>query len=481
MLRERDLADLERLLRGRVGRPGTPAWEAGRLVFAPVGRQRTPVASVRPADRSEVAAVLAWAAGTGVTVSPRSGGHAFDGLAVQNHTLLLDLRDLNQARLRSDGRLEAMAAVTNMGIAEVLGSTDRALPIGDCPTVALGGLVTGGGFGYAGRLFGLTCDHLVEATIALPDGSLVRAAVDENSDLLWACRGGGGAAGVVTDFVLDTRQVPLITAFTLKWNWTHATEAVTVHAALMREAPLTLDLKLKFRTTGIDRYIETGSIGPPDAEAGTPLVHLDGQFVGRRADAETLLAPVLSHPAMVTCDIREMSFHDAEVTLVPLGNFRNPAPPTQRPMRVASDFAAVPLDGHAAEIIVRLVDQLQRSPDLHGGGVLIEPSGGKIAEAPTDASAFFHRRTAALLQWELFHELPLSTRVRARLDDLLEQTRSALGARLTGGRYPNYGDCLDTPRQWWGGNLPKLRQIASKADPHGVIASRLSLASGEEP
>jgi FAD/FMN-containing dehydrogenase len=478
---ERDLADLARRLPGRVSPPGTPGWEAARLVFSRAGRLRTPLASVRPANRDDVATVLAWAAETGVTVSPRSGGHAFDGLAVQNHTVLLDLRDLNRVTLRPDGCLEAMPAVTNIGIAETLETTDRALPIGDCPTVALGGLVTGGGFGYAGRQFGLTCDHLVEATVALPDGSLVRAAENENSDLFWACRGGGGSAGVVTDMVLETRRVPRIAAFTITWQWAHAVEAVALHAALTSTAPRTLDLKLKFRTTGADRFMDTASAGTPDSDPGTPLVHLDGQFLGPRAEAEELLAPVLNHVAVISSDIREMSFHDAEVSLTPLSMINEPAPPTQRPMRVASDFVAEPLDGGAGEIIVGVVDALQRAPDLHGGGVLIEPSGGQIAEPPTGSAAFLHRHTTALVQWELFHDLPLEPAQRARLDSVLTEARAALGARLTGGRYVNYGDMLDTPEHWWGTNLPRLRAIAAKADPGRVIASRLNPGHRDSP
>jgi FAD/FMN-containing dehydrogenase len=471
---ERELADLARRLPGRVSLPGTAGWEAARLVFAPAGRRRRPVASVRPANRDEVAAVLFWADQAGIKVSPRSGGHAFDGFTVRDETVLIDLRELNSAVLRSDGYLQAMPAVTNMDIANVCSPHDRAVPVGDCPTVALGGLVTGGGFGYAGRLFGLTCDHLVEATVALPDGSLVRAAGDENADLLWACRGGGGSAGVVTDMVLETRRVPRITVFTITWRWTHAVEAVALHAACMNTAPHELDLKLKFRTTGADRFVDAASAGTPDSEPGTPLVHLDGQYLGGRADAEDLLAPLLRHPAAISSDIREQSFHDAEVSLVPLSMINEPAPPTLRPMRVASDFAAGPLNGDAGEVIVGVVDALQHAPDLHGGGVIIEPSGGRIAEPPTDTAAFFHRHTTALIQWELFHDLPLKPAVRERLDAVLTQARAALGDRLTGGRYLNYADRLDTPEHWWGANLPRLRDIALATDPNGTIACRLN-------
>ncbi len=470
------LKDLERRLPGRVAAPGSPGWESARQVFAWVGRRRSPLASVRPADRSEVAAVLAWASDAGVKVSPRSGGHAFDGFSIQDDTILLDLRDLNQATLRPDGRFEVMPAVTNIGVAEVLGPKDRALPVGDCPTVGLGGLITGGGFGYAGRLFGLTCDLLVEATVARPDGSLVRAAADENADLFWACRGGGGTAGVVTDMVLETHPVARITTVSIAWRWAEAHEALALHARCIGEAPRKLDLKLKIRTTGADRFFDTASAGVEGSDAGTPLVHLDGEYMGARAEAEELLRPLLTHSAVISSDIQEQSFHDAEATLTPLGILADPAPATIRPCRVASDFTADQFDGDGAETIIRFVEALQNDPDLHGGAVIVEPSGGRIAEIPTDSSAFAHRHAANLVEWEMFYDLPLTDDMRARHDDLLGRTRSDLGDRLTGGRYVNYADMLDTPEHWWGANLPKLEDIARKTDPSAVVASRLNRA-----
>ena len=450
-------------------------WETGRNVFAPIGRRRSPIASVRPADRFEVAKVLAWAAEAGMTVSPRSGGHAFDGFAVQDDTILLDLRQLDEARLDDDGSLAVMPGATNLGVAKLLGPKDLAVPVGDCPTVGFGGLVTGGGFGYGGRLFGLTCDHLVEATVALPDRSLVRATETERPDLLWACRGGGGAAGVITDMLLDTRPVPVITTISIGWPWARAREAFALYAECSNAAPAELDLKLKIRTTGADRFFDTASPGPAEAEPGVPLVHIDGEYIGRRADAEEALAPLTGHASAASVDIREQSFHEAEAHLAPLAILRDPAPATIRPTRIASDFSVAQIDGIGAEAIVRLVDTLQYGPEFRGGAVLVEPSNGRIAAVPCEAAAFAHRQATVMIQWEIFYDIPFEPAARARQDALLAGAREAMGTRLTGGRYVNYADVLlDTPETWWGGNLARLREIARDVDPNGVIACRLN-------
>ena len=467
------LSDLVARLPGRVGRPGTAIYDAARHVFAVVARNRRPIAAVRPANRDEVATVLGWSADHGVPVSPRSGGHSFDGFSIQENTVILDLGALRQVTLDKDGHLRAMCGATNIDVAGAIGSRSDAVALGDCPTVGLGGLIAGGGFGYCSRRLGLTGDTLEEATLIRPDGAIVRVTETENPDLFWACRGGGGSVGVVTDMVLRTQLVPLMTSVTLTWRWDRVREAFALYADCFRKAPDTLDLKLKIRTTGADRFFDTASSGPPDAEPGTPLVHIDGDYLGSREEALDQLRPFLSDSGLVHTDIRTRSFHDAEVALIPLGILSDPAPKTLRPCRVASDFVSDYPKGPTAEAIIQYVEHLQSAPHLKGGAILIEPAGGQIT-TPNCPSAFAHRDATLLLQWELFHDLPLDPGMATRLDGLLEEVRDGLSEILTGGRYVNYADKLDTPGHWWGDNLGRLQGIVSEFNPRGLLISRLT-------
>ena len=464
---------LAKSLPGRVGFPGSAIYDAARRVFAVGARRRRPLAAVRPAGRDEVATVFAWSAEHGVPVLPRSGGHSFDGFSIQEGGVVLDLSALRAVSLDEDGRLHAMCGATNIDVATSIGSKDQAVPLGDCPTVGLGGLVAGGGFGYCSRRLGLTSDVLEEATLVCPDGNIVRVTEKENSELFWACRGGGGSVGVMTDMVLRTRLVPVITSVTLNWRWERVREAFALYADCFRDAPDTLDLKLKIRTTGADRFFDVASSGPPDAEPGSPLVHIDGDYLGSRDEAVARLHSFLSDPGLAHSDIRTRSFHDAAVALVPLGVFSDPAPETLRPCRVASDFVSDYPEGPSVEAIIRYVEELQSAPDLMGGAILIEPAGGRVA-TPECPSAFAHRDAALLLQWELFHDLPINVRMAARLDGLLQEVRDGLTGILSGGRYLNYADRLDTPEHWWLGNLQRLRRIAMEANPRGLLISRLT-------
>lgn len=471
---EAALDDLVKRLPGRVGLPRTAIYDAARQVFNVAARTREPLAAVRPRTRDEAATVLAWSAEHGVPISPRSGGHSFDGFSIQERAVILDLSALRTVSLDEEGGcLRAMCGATNIDVAKAIGDKDHAVPLGDCPTVGLGGLITGGGFGYCSRYLGLTSDVLAEATLIRPDGTIVTVSERENPDLFWACRGGAGSVGVVTDMVLSTQVVPLMTSVTLTWDWARVRDAFALYADCFARAPNTLDLKLKIRTTGADRFFDRTSAGPPDAVPGTPLVHIDGDYLGPRKEAEELLGDFLAHPGLKHADIQTRSFHDAEVALIPLGVLNDPAPKTLRPARVASDFVSEHVRGEGVEAILRYLDDLQNAPDLMGGAILIEPAGGRI-QAPERPTAFAQREAAALLQWELFYGLPLDAGMVSRLDGVLHEVRDGLAGILTGGRYINYADRLDSPAHWWGGNLDRLRTIVSEVNGDGRLISRLT-------
>ena len=194
MTTETALDELAAIFPGRVGLPSSALWNSARNVFTPEARTRQPAAAVRPRDAEEAAAVLRWAAESGTRVAVRSGGHSLDGFPVQEGVVLIDMRDLNAVDVSEPGRIRVMPAATVADVAKALAPLGHALPAGECPTVGMAGLTSGGGFGYAGRRFGLTLDSMIEASVALPDGRVHTVSADRNPDLYWACRGGAGCA-----------------------------------------------------------------------------------------------------------------------------------------------------------------------------------------------------------------------------------------------------------------------------------------------
>ena len=467
----KDLQQLERLLPERVGLIDSPIWDAGRQVFSPIGRLRKPTAVVRPADRQDVLKVMQWANDTNTRVLPRSGGHSFDAFSIQDETVMLDLRDLNQVSL-GDGVLNLMPKATNFSVNQALAHVDRILPGGDCPTVAMGGQLSGGGFGYVGKLFGLTLDSLLEATVVTGDGAIVTASPDENSDLFWACRGGGGCGGIMTDMVCALHEVQHVTCIQLDFQWEAAADVLMIYADMMRNGPAELDLKLKIRTTGTGRFYDKScdDLG----YGGKPLVHLDGLHLGGRKQIETYLLPLTSHPGLIESTVVEKdTYHDAMKELIPFELLRDPAPKDITPIRVASDFSRGGLEADEVDAVVRFIDTLEYAPEYAGGCVLLEPCNGRIANPEPEDTAFPHRDAELLLQWEMFHDVGDGMEVRQRQDELLNGVRSELARILTGGRYLNYADRLDRPSQWWGDNLDRLKTVAARFDPNRRVISRL--------
>jgi FAD/FMN-containing dehydrogenase len=467
------IATLERRLPGKVGRPGSAIARQARRVFAPQARERVPAAVVAAASADDVAAVLAWAAETGERVSVRSGGHSFDGAPLVDGGVLLDLQGLDSIEFRDGGQVALGPGARVKAVALRLADEGLAVPIGNCPTVGIGGLCSGGGFGYLTRLLGLTCDSLVAATVVAPAGGIVRCDRDREPDLLWALRGGAGSAGLATELVLATEPIAEVAGVNVVYRWEGAAEAIVRYAEALATGPERLDLKLALRTTGADRFIDTADLGPEGCRPGTPFVSLEGHLVGPLDEARDLLAPLLDPELALEHRLDVVSYHDAVLREIPLTFVDDPAPPTLRPFRVASDFGRGRPSRQQAEAIVAFLAALQDDPDLDGGGVVIEPADGAVHAGGGDGSAFAHRDANLLYEWELFHGAGGSAADHNRLDSLLAGLRTKLAGHLTGGRYVNYADRLDTPAELWGENLERLRAISADADPARTIVSRL--------
>ena len=466
------LATLEARLPGRVWRPGSEIAAAATRAFCPEARERQPSAVVAASSAQDVAATLAWAGDAGERVSVRSGGHSFDGYAIPDGGVLVDLQGLDGIAVRDRGRVALGPGARVRSVALTLADEGLAVPLGNCPTVGFGGLSTGGGFGYLTRSLGLTCDSVVEATVVTPGGEVVRAAADSEPELLWALRGGGGCAGIATEIVVAAESLASVTGINVTIAWEAAVEGIVRFAEVLGCGPETLDLKLALRTTGADRFIDAADTGPDGCTPGTPFVSVEGHLVGPPDDAHELLAALLEPELAVEQRIREVSYHDAVLAEIPLGFITDPAPATLRPYRVASDFGRGRPTREQAEAIVAFVAALQDEPELRGGGVVVEPSDGAVAERSADTTAFAHRDTTLLYEWELFRAADGGV-PEHRLAELLDGVREGLRDHLTGGRYLNYFDRLDPPEAVWGSNLERLREIAADADPGRVLVSRL--------
>ncbi|HEX8868513.1 MAG TPA: FAD-binding oxidoreductase, partial [Lentzea sp.] len=205
---------------GRVLLPGEEGFTERSKPFNERYASTTPAAVLSVASTEDVATAVRWARENDVPLVARGGGHSYAGTSV-NTGLVLDLRGLSSVRVDPDTALVTVGGGTRTGtLYEALRPHDIAFPLGNSDEVAIGGLTLGGGVAAVSRAWGLTCDSLVSTDVVLADGSLVTCSAEENPDLFWACRGGGGGNfGVNTSFTFQARPVVDSATCLLLWEW----------------------------------------------------------------------------------------------------------------------------------------------------------------------------------------------------------------------------------------------------------------------
>ena len=233
-----DLDLLRSALCGTVTGPDDVGYEdARRLWNAAIDRRPAVVAQCLSSE--DVAAALAFARGHRLEVSVRCGSHHVGGSAMAEDGLVIDLTAMNQVSVNAEAR------TARVGGGALLGDVDAAaqahglaVPAGVVSHTGVGGLTLGGGMGWLSRRFGLTIDNLIGAQVVTADGQIIRAAADENADLFWALRGGGGNFGVVTEFEFRLHEVdPMVQFAMLFWPLERGAEVLRLAGEIIPNLP----------------------------------------------------------------------------------------------------------------------------------------------------------------------------------------------------------------------------------------------------
>jgi FAD/FMN-containing dehydrogenase len=199
------LAELRSSLAGTVIRPQDPEYDAARICFNGL-IDRRPAVIVRCLGPADVATALEYARVNELEVAVRGGGHNPAGHCLLDGGLVIDLSQLRRVEVDGEAKVaHAGGGSTWLDFDAATQAFGLVTPGGVVGSTGVCGLTLGGGIGHLTAQLGLTCDHLVGAELVAPAGTVVQASADEEGELLWGLRGGGGNFGVATrlDFRLD--------------------------------------------------------------------------------------------------------------------------------------------------------------------------------------------------------------------------------------------------------------------------------------
>jgi FAD/FMN-containing dehydrogenase len=432
-------------LTGQVIWPGDPAYETARQPFN-TRFTRFPAGIVVCSSVADVQNAVRWARQQGIPLCARSGGHSYEALSTRDDALVIDVGGLTEVAV-DPARGEAIvgAGTRMLDLYRRLWDFGMTLPGGTCPGIGIAGLTLGGGIGFLSRQLGLTCDTLLAVDLVDANGDILRASEDDNADLFWALRGGGGGNfGIATAFTFRLHPIGEVTTCSLTWPWGDIAEVID---AWQHWAP-----------SADDRL--TVALGLPSPAAG--IISATGLFTGSPVELDALIAPLLAVGSPDPAAIQTLPY------LTAAEQFAGP-PIAGLPFKNASAFASAPLNSAA---ITTLVDGLHAAPT--GSNLVgLFPLGGAIAAIDPKATAFAHRDARFDLQYQAYWWDPAEEAADvAWVRDL----RTAM-APYTDGAYVNYidADLPDWETAYYGENLARLSRIKTRYDPDNVFAGPQSI------
>jgi FAD/FMN-containing dehydrogenase len=242
------LEKLRGTIRGRVLGPDDSGYDDARQVWNAM-IDRRPAVIVQPANGEDVAPAIKFARDNGLEISVRGAGHNIAGNAICNGGLTIDFSQMKQARVDAGKKRAYVDAGATLG--DLDAATQRhglATPVGINSTTGIAGLTLGGGFGWLTRKYGMTIDNLISAEVITADGKKLWASEQDNPELFWALRGGGGNFGVVTQFEFALHAVgPEILAGLLVFPFAQAKQVLTRYRQFANTAPEDLSVWVVLR------------------------------------------------------------------------------------------------------------------------------------------------------------------------------------------------------------------------------------------
>jgi FAD/FMN-containing dehydrogenase len=421
--------------------PDDPGYEEGRRVWN-ASIDKRPAVIMRCRTAADVVAAVNFARERGLSIAVRGGAHNVAGKATCDGGVVIDFAEMKKITVDPSARTaraEPGARWTDFDReTQAHGLATTGGTIGD---TGIAGLTLGGGFGWLGGRLGMTCDNLLAADLVLATGEQVHASADENPDLFWAIRGGGGNFGVITSFEYKLHPIgPTIVGGLVIHPFARAADALKFYRELMRSAPDELTAAAVLLT------------GPD----GQKACGIAAAYSGTVEDGVKAVEPIKQFGPPVL-DVLGPIPYVGQQSLIDQA----------MPPNVLNYWKADFIRELSDALIQTAVDAYSRVPSPMSS-ILFFPIHGVASRVAPDATAYPHRTGIHMGIYSLWKDPAQNAPNIA----WVRQTWDAIQPFVPGGVYVNElgddeGD--DRVRQAYGGNYDRLSRIKAKYDPQNLF------------
>jgi FAD/FMN-containing dehydrogenase len=439
-----------------------PGYDEARTIWNAM-IDRRPALIARCANAADVTHVVRFAAENSLLTSIRGGGHNIAGLAICDGGLCLDLSGMKKVAVDpATRRVRVEPGATLADLDAATQAHGLAVPVGVNSTTGVAGLTLGGGFGWTSRKLGLTIDNLRSADVVLADGRRVRASEDEERDLFWALRGGGGNFGVVTEFEFEAQPLgPTVLA------------GLVVHPVDAGRQVL--------------RHLRDCNAAAPDAlttwavlRKAPPLPFLPAEWHGREVVVLAMCyAGDVAEGERATAALRRFGSPIADVVgPAPLTGWQQAFDPLLTPGArnywKSHDFAA--LSDPLIDVLLSHVTELPSDETE----IFLAHQGAAVRRVSDDSTAYGARDAEFIVN---VHARWRATEDDARVIGWARKFYDAMAPMATGSVYVNFmpGDEPGRLTNAYGGNLARLQAVKARYDPANLFRVNQNIAPAAAP
>jgi FAD/FMN-containing dehydrogenase len=449
-LSEKTIDMLKGKVKGQIVLPDDPNYNKVREIWNAM-IDRRPAVIVRCANPDDASNAIQVARQNGLEISIRGAGHNIAGNSVSEGGMTIDFSNMTAVSVDPEKRRAYVEPGATL--AQFDAATQKhglATPVGINSTTGISGLTLGGGFGWLTRKYGMTIDNLISADVITVDGRSLRASENENADLFWALRGGGGNFGIVTRFEFRLHPVgPEILAGLIVFPFDQAKQVLLQYREFVKSAPEELNVWAILRQAPPLPFLD-------EKVHGKQIVVLAVFYSGDVSEGEKLIAPLRLFGAAYGEHIGPQPYVQWQQAFDPL------LTPGARNYWKSHNFTQLP--GGAIDTVIEFANKLP-SPQCE---IFIGLIAGASNRLPADAMAYGHRDAKFVMN------------VHGRWDEAEQDEAGIEWARTffrasapyaSAGAYVNFmtEDEGDRVAAAYGTNYARLVQIKRKYDPDNVF------------